>query len=924
MSIPIIDQLKPLGNFPAVDASDVQAGNERLSTRLSNTPTTTYVDSVAENKVDKIEGKGLSTNDYTTAEKTKLSSIEANANNYVHPTTAGNKHIPSGGSAGKILGWDSNGTAKWVDDHNTEYSDATTSAHGLMSAADKAKLNGIESQANRTIISTSVPSTPTDGTVPSMKLVNDTYASNSNLASGLATKADASTVSSLSSQISTNTTNIATQTARIDAIVALPSGSTSGDAELMDIRVKADGTTATSAGAAVREQVEKVNDDLKDITSNNFNSMFENDTFISADWDNTIIHKGKAYIPNEGLVSEPDYDAYEYTTNSKTVSVLCNQYVYNTWAAKCVFLDKNGNVLSTFYNNDGTLKEFSVPRSAKKIIISNSKSYQPNFKMFLKTTKQIVPSQYGIFRDSYYSSKASLFSKVFTTNANAAIDAQVPSIGYLKFHRTAQVDGPDARVNMSIDKFETKFKYCNITFIASTNVTDLTMFVYDYVEQTIVKTINLNKGFNAVRLNLDEITDGFVVSFATGQNDDVEISSLAIFSDAPSNNVITIAASDSTNAAKNNADIVCDGVHDADIINYVINAHSALGEKSLKLYFRNGNYHINTLVESADHLYYYGIGLVGHLNYEVEGENSSWFDSDNNADGYLSGIGGGVQFVMPNSTIENILDDKEIRIIQNLRRYNSRFPYSHVSMKNIAVKCYTNQRAIIGIDLEPASGIRLDSCFSVVDLPESQLPTPTTDNIGIRCPNGSQNAYYHLQNCYSIGWYRGIQAGGEHLMLLSCSCVCCVYSYWLAKSGGVYHANTLINCNEEHCINSIYFASGASNGVYYEIISHDIELAKDDSNWRNLKGAEEANPGRVRGRVSYCCTKANVGSVSHRFWESGSGLQFETRESYAKIYGTTAERPENPSPNQKYYDTTINKMLMYTGTDWIDLMGGQH
>ena len=168
MSIPIIDQLSPLGNFPAVDAADVQAGSERLSAALTK-------------KVDKEDGKGLSTNDYTNAEKNKLSGIEANANNYVHPTTAGNKHIPAGGSAGKILGWAADGTAQWVDDHNTEYSDATTSTHGLMSAADKSKLDGIEAQANRTVISTTIPETPTNTTVPSMKLVNDNYVLSSDL-----------------------------------------------------------------------------------------------------------------------------------------------------------------------------------------------------------------------------------------------------------------------------------------------------------------------------------------------------------------------------------------------------------------------------------------------------------------------------------------------------------------------------------------------------------------------------------------------------------------------------------------------------------------------------------------------------------------------------------------------------------------------
>lgn len=39
------------------------------------------------NKVDKVEGKGLTTNDYTNEEKLKLSGIEVNANNYVHPNT---------------------------------------------------------------------------------------------------------------------------------------------------------------------------------------------------------------------------------------------------------------------------------------------------------------------------------------------------------------------------------------------------------------------------------------------------------------------------------------------------------------------------------------------------------------------------------------------------------------------------------------------------------------------------------------------------------------------------------------------------------------------------------------------------------------------------------------------------------------------
>jgi len=146
---------------------------------------------------------GLTEINFTTDRKDKLEAIEAEANKYVHPDTAGAKHIPAGGSVDQILVYDSDGVAVWadpvtdeevvrdtigtalvggtnvtitIDDDNdtitvvndladltidgagtvhannytdTTYADATTDVAGLMSTAHFDKVEGVEAEANK-------------------------------------------------------------------------------------------------------------------------------------------------------------------------------------------------------------------------------------------------------------------------------------------------------------------------------------------------------------------------------------------------------------------------------------------------------------------------------------------------------------------------------------------------------------------------------------------------------------------------------------------------------------------------------------------------------------------------------------------------------------------------------------------------------
>lgn len=53
--------------------------------------------------------------------------ISATDTVYTHPTTSGNRHIPSGGASGQVLRWSTDGTAVWGDDSNAVVDSALSS-----------------------------------------------------------------------------------------------------------------------------------------------------------------------------------------------------------------------------------------------------------------------------------------------------------------------------------------------------------------------------------------------------------------------------------------------------------------------------------------------------------------------------------------------------------------------------------------------------------------------------------------------------------------------------------------------------------------------------------------------------------------------------------------------------------------------------
>lgn len=155
--------------------------------------------------------------------------------------------------------------------------------------------------------------------------------------------------SGLAGEISTRTTQDAVLSARMDEFAKLPDGSlsTAADAELADIRVKANGKTAATAGDAVREQITDLQTDVGYLGTVGMN-LFDKSKALRG----TLINLQGAEYANANFYCS-DFIPVEPSTAYKIAIPVGSASAYLT----CAYYDASKEFISGGFNGDAVTPE---------------------------------------------------------------------------------------------------------------------------------------------------------------------------------------------------------------------------------------------------------------------------------------------------------------------------------------------------------------------------------------------------------------------------------------------------------------------------------------------------------------------------------------------------------------------------------------
>ena len=163
--------------------------------------------------------------------------------------------------------------------------------------------------------------------------------------------------------------DIQTQKTRIDNLAKLQAGSTTGDAELIDARVGADGITYDNVGGAIRGQVNSIKENINDLT------LFKNKVTFTFEKNQSV-----GYLKSDGKIENEKSMVCFYTN-----AIDCapgDIFLYKGYgsanAISYIFKMDNTIISSGKYDSKTEYTEITIPSGVNKVIFS-SFNYSTNY-----------------------------------------------------------------------------------------------------------------------------------------------------------------------------------------------------------------------------------------------------------------------------------------------------------------------------------------------------------------------------------------------------------------------------------------------------------------------------------------------------------------------------------------------------------------
>ena len=661
---------------------------------------------------------------------------------------------------------------------------------------------------------------------------------------------------------------------RINNLSKMKEGSTTGDAELQDIRIGADGKEYPNAGEAVRGQLSELKEDIGD---------------------------------SVGVVTLKFVDGYyiDLAGNSANVKLPIKSDDWEHLVCECkggdkfTLTGKGGEAprLWAFANSDGEIIQKSEVSAVEKKFVVAAPQNATTFVMNNKAT---------------YSSRACYKGAI-----------KLEDIGYTENYVSGYYNfenlkiGDVAPQNITAGNAVCKKISCSpgdIYRITGTGTKNA--WIYSFLDETdkIVETVGGWKVLNGGIIFTPENAKTLIVNFVKIAPYSFQyIGNIIRFSKIGTRSVVKIAASNSSTWDKNDSFLVCDGENDA----YTI---------------KKGRYYIKKLTgkNCID-------CNVKNSVIEIESEipnynrtNSEGQEANSGAQLYMTNE---LYESMSSDTQYTFFHCSGVKYDGGiiLKNFGIVFPHNQKQIIGLDFKDFNGMCRVEGIyinaynkDYEPNVSIGV-------------APAKAAYNcIGIRtiCKTSLGAIGTQFKNCIVKGCWEGIAVNGEHTVLDRCAAIFCVVGYtfdhYRIDGEAAQHENLLIRCTDERNLSLPHFYY---NGNKQAIIILGLNIERKQGNApggeKLGKLAYEDNPGNHHGEITY--TIAVDGDTSNvvyaPFWTDGHGHGFRsTNLLHLQACDTTTRKKYKPNYMQRIYDTTLNKEVICIDESipkWVDAMGNE-